>query len=92
MNAAATEIVITYERKKEVRQRIGRPMKDYVDGRKSVKALAEAMDKFNAETTGDGAANITSADMPRRCRHEIRSHITRHRICAAARNDDNRLA
>ena len=28
----------------------------------------------------------------RRCRHEIRSHITRHRICTAARNDDNRLA
>ena len=45
--------------------------------------IAECIREFQAERIGD---------ILRRCRHEIRNHITRHRICTAARNEDNRLA
>ena len=62
---APTEKVVSFERRKETRRRIARPMRDFVDGLKSVNALAQAMDKFNSETTGEGAVKITSADMPR---------------------------
>ena len=37
------------------------------------------------------ACSATGASL-RQCRHEIRSHSTRQRICTAARNDDSRFA
>lgn len=67
INVTLMEQIVSYEFREETRTRITRPMSSFLNGRKSLKALAEAMDDFNQQTVGRGAVNITSADMPRAC-------------------------
>lgn len=61
------EQFVSYEIREETRTRIARPMSSFLNGLKSLKALAEDMDDFTKKTVGKGAVNITSADMPRAC-------------------------
>jgi hypothetical protein len=51
---------------------------------------AQTLDESIALAKRDFMQNLAKGAM--RCRHEISSHNTKHRICAAAKNDGSRLA